>query len=116
MNISPATVAALRQKGLDIIRASEILDAKSTDSAILKFARDNNRIIITQDLDFSMLMAINGYETPSLISLRINDPAPEIVTDHILRVLASLSAELGLGITVTADELTIRFRCLPISK
>ena len=116
MNISPLTVAALRIKGFEIARVSEVLDAKSTDACILKFARDDNRIIITQDLDFSMLMAINGYERPSLISLRLNNPTHESVTDHILKILGCLSAELGQGITVVADEFTIRYRSLPISK
>lgn len=57
-------------------------------------------------------MAINGYERPSLITLRLNNPDPELVLTHILKVLDLLCIELDDGITVTA----IRFRRLPISK
>ena len=53
MNISPETVNALQEKGLDIIRVSQILPVTSSDAEILDLARRENRIVVTQDLDFS---------------------------------------------------------------
>lgn len=58
MNVSPVTVADLRQSGWDIIRVSEVPAAKSKDDVILHYAREQQRIVITQDLDFSMILAI----------------------------------------------------------
>ena len=55
VHISPLTVIALRQKGYNIIRVTEVLSAATTDEEILSFARVENRIILTQDLDFSAL-------------------------------------------------------------
>ncbi len=71
MNISPQTVAFLRQRGWDIIRIPEVLPATASDREILEFARQQERVIVTQDLDFSTLLALSGYNQPSLITLRL---------------------------------------------
>jgi len=65
MNISPETVNALQEKGLDIIRVSQILPMTSSDAEILAFARRENRVVVTQDLDFSALLALGGFDRPS---------------------------------------------------
>lgn len=68
MNLSPATVADLREQGWDILRVSQVLPMDTEDSEILEFARQQNRVIVTQDLDFSELVALGGYARPSLIT------------------------------------------------
>ena len=70
MNISPKTVDALRQRGWDIIRVSEILPMDAEDEEILDLARREGRVVITQDLDFSALLALGGYDRPSLVTFR----------------------------------------------
>ena len=65
MNISPETVNALHEKGLDIIRVSQILPLTSSDAEILDLARRENRVVVTQDLDFSALLALGGFDRPS---------------------------------------------------
>jgi predicted nuclease of predicted toxin-antitoxin system len=82
MNLSPLTVQALQVEGLDIIRVSDVLPAATSDTAILAFARQTGRVIITQDLDFSTLIAIGGHTQPSLITLRLSSTAPAVVTGH----------------------------------
>ena len=114
MNISPLTVKQLKKLGWDVKRVSEILDKKSKDSEILKYAQKNNKIIITQDLDFSMLLAIGGYEKPSAINLRFENAKPDFVTKRIVEIVSLMEKELGEGIVVSADEESIRYRNLPI--
>ena len=58
VHISPLTVAALKSNGYDIFRTTELLPTTASDSNILEIARIETRIIITQDLDFSMLIAL----------------------------------------------------------
>jgi predicted nuclease of predicted toxin-antitoxin system len=60
MNISPLTVEELKQKGWDIVRVSEVMDVRTKDLEVLDFARKHNRVLITQDLDFSTLLALGG--------------------------------------------------------
>jgi len=76
MNISPLTVDELRKKGWDIVRVSEIMSVKTKDIEILIFAKKNNKVLISQYLDFSMLLAVGGYQKPSVINLRLNNATP----------------------------------------
>lgn len=114
MNISPMTVEKLKDRGWDIVRVSEIMDQSIKDLIILGYAREHDRIIITQDLDFSRLLAIKGFRKPSLINLRLTNPTPELVTNRVIEVVESLVDELQSGIVVSVDEDSIRYRTLPI--
>ena len=114
MNISPLTVKQLRQQGWDIHRVSELMADTTPDSEILEYARTRGQVIITQDLDFTSLLAIGGYAAPSVISLRIQTPRPEHITQRICDVIAVLSDELEQGIIVSVDEKTLRYRTLPM--
>jgi predicted nuclease of predicted toxin-antitoxin system len=114
MHISPLTVRDLRARGLDVIRVSDVLEPRAPDSQILAIAREDGRIVVTQDLDFSSLLAIGGHAGPSVITLRLEDALPSTVTNRVLAVVSALSQELEEGIVVSADETTVRYRFLPI--
>lgn len=114
MNISPATVSNLQIQGWDIIRVVEILPATASDLEILEFARGEERVIISQDLDFSMLLAVGGYSKPSLITLRLSFTDPEAVTQKILSCLPQIDEILTQGAAVTIEDNNIRIRKLPI--
>jgi len=64
MNISPVTVEQLRTRGWNIKRVSEVMDKGSKDIDILIYAQRQNKVVITQDLDFSTLLALRGYTKP----------------------------------------------------
>ena len=100
MNLSPRIVTDLRQEGWDILRVSQVLPMDAEDSEILKFARQQNRVIITQDLDFSSLLALGGYEKPSLITFRLSVPDPEIITRKLLELLPHIEEGLLEGFFV----------------
>jgi predicted nuclease of predicted toxin-antitoxin system len=114
MNISPKTVEALRRQGWNIIRVSEILPADVSDQEILESARQEDRIVITQDLDFSALLALGGYHSPSLITLRLSVSDPETVTRRLLDTPLRIEQALREGCAVTIEDVTMRVRKLPI--
>ncbi len=114
MNLSPKIVINLRQEGWDILRVSQVLPMDAEDSEILKFARQQNRVIITQDLDFSSLLALGGYEKPSLITFRLSVPDPEIITRKLLELLPDIEEALLGGCAVVIDDRRVRVRHLPI--
>lgn len=114
MNVSPLTVNALSSEGWATIRVSNVLAANASDATILAFARQYDYVIITQDLDFSTLLALGGFERPSVITLRLKDTAPEIVTARLKSVLAEISESLDKGCAVTVDDRSLRIRYLPI--
>ena len=94
MNISPLTVEGLRKIGWNIIRVSEILDKKTKDIEILTYAQDHNQVIVTQDLDFSTLLAVRGFKKPSVINLRFGDARPDFVRDRIIEIVSEMEKEL----------------------
>ena len=114
MNISPLTVEQLRKNGWNIVRVSEVMDRGSKDIDIFIYAQQQNKVVITQDLDFSAILALSGYEKPSLINLRLENPRPDLVTSRIIEVVSTMEKELEEGVVVTIDETTARYRNLPV--
>jgi predicted nuclease of predicted toxin-antitoxin system len=73
-----------------------------------------HKLIITHDTDFSTLLAVGGYNKPSVINLRLENATPDFVTRRIIDVVAKLGKELEQGIVVSVDEVYARYRELPI--
>ena len=114
MNISPKTVEALEQRGWDVIRVSQVLPMDAPDTRILSFAREEGRVVLTHDLDFSALLALGGHQQPSLITLRLTLSDPKTVTHRLLAVLPGLEDVLQAGSAVSVDDVAVRVRSLPI--
>ena len=114
MNISPLTVEQLRNFGWNIVRIPEVMNKGSKDIDILNYAQTHNKVLITQDLDFSMLLAVKGYSKPSLINLRLENAKPDFVTERIIHAVSSIEKELKEGAVITVDETSVRYRNLPI--
>ena len=60
MHLSPRTARFLRTLGHDVMRVNEVMPATSTDEAIVLKALDDERVVLTQDLRFSAIMARGG--------------------------------------------------------
>ncbi len=114
MNLSPLTVAALQREGWDIVRVSNLLPANASDAEVLALARHQGRVIVTQDLDFSVLLALGGYAQPSLVTLRLTNTDPNLVTSRLLQMLPQAEGALLDGSAVTLEDTTMRIRRLPI--
>lgn len=114
MNISPKTVKALREEGWDIGRVSQFLPVNTSDQEILAFARQEDRVVITQDLDFSTLLALGGFDRPSLIILRLSEGDPDTVSRRLIEVLPRIEQALSEGCSITIEDVAVRVRKLPI--
>jgi predicted nuclease of predicted toxin-antitoxin system len=97
-----------------IVRSTDLLPVTAADAEILEFARVEGRIVLTQDLDFSMLVALSSYDQPSLITLRLSSAKPDVVTQRLLEVLPNLEQDLIEGSAISIDDNSIRIRKLPI--
>jgi predicted nuclease of predicted toxin-antitoxin system len=64
MNLSPEWVTVLERHGWPAIHWSSVGDPRATDREIMDWARANQYIVFTHDLDFGMLLAITGVEGP----------------------------------------------------
>ena len=58
LHISPRTVDWLREAGHDAVRVNDALHPRATDAEIVDEAARSGRVILTQDLDFSAIVAV----------------------------------------------------------
>lgn len=114
MNLSPLTVSILCHKGYDVIRANTVLSPSARDEEILLYCRQHDYVVITEDMDFSALLALGGYERPSVISLRLSFSDPETVADRLIHVLPFCEAPLTSGSVISVSDEAIRTRRLPV--
>jgi predicted nuclease of predicted toxin-antitoxin system len=115
LHISPRTVQFLNSLGHDAVRSSTILPLTADDKTIVARAADEQRVVLTQDLGFSTIVALTGRNTPSLITLRLSSSRIEYVNATLERILPTLEADVLLGMIVTIEDSRIRRRSLPIS-
>jgi len=114
MHISPATVAFLRRLGHDVVRVSEIMPPNATDAAVVEEAARQDRVILTQDLDFTGIIALGRRTHPSILSLRLSSSRIEHINAVLERVLPSVESELAAGAVVSVEDGRVRLRALPL--
>lgn len=105
---------ALRQRGWEVVRASERLSPRAPDREILELARREGWTVLTQDLDFSTLLALSGQAAPSLVTLRLSSTDPHTATRRLLELSPILEQALEMGCAITIEDQTVRVRRLPI--
>ena len=70
MNLSPKFEDLLIRKGIDAVHWSKIGAPNAEDTEIMEYASKNNYIVMTCDLDFSIILSIKHTLKPSIIQLR----------------------------------------------
>jgi predicted nuclease of predicted toxin-antitoxin system len=115
MNLSPDWVPFLQQAGVDSIHWSTIGRANAPDVEVMSWARDNGRVVFTNDLDFSALLAMTRAVGPSVLQLRLQNLLPDSVGQLVLHVLQQHRESLRKGAIVTLAENATRVRVLPLS-
>ncbi|MBS3984965.1 MAG: DUF5615 family PIN-like protein [Selenomonadales bacterium] len=112
VHISPRTVGALQSTGYDICRVTDKLASTASDHDIIRLARDEQSVIITQDLDFSAIVAQGGLNGPSVITLRVANAKPDAITRLLASILPLIEAELVAGAIISIDEREYRIKRL----
>lgn len=114
MNLSPQWVPFLADHGFEAIHWSTVGKPSAPDATILDYAAANEYIIFTHDLDFGMLLAIEGAGRPSVVQVRSHDVLPIAIGDAVLRAIQAAYAHLEAGALLTVDPVRQRIRLLPI--
>jgi len=116
VGISMSTVHALRQEGHNAVHLRDEELQRLSDSGIVEKARQEGRIILTFDLDFSDLLALGLLDSPSVIVFRLRDETPSSVTPKLMEVLKQRREELEQGAIVAVEDTRYRLRRLPIGE
>ena len=113
-NISHYTVQRLNALGYDAVYVPDLLSPKADDRSIVNTAAAENRVILTQDQDFTDIIALSGAAQPSLISLRLSDSREANVNRVLESELPNLEEPAAGGIIATVEDTRVRIRQLPV--
>ena len=80
----------------------------------MAFAKAHDFVVLTQDLDFGILLAANSGKKPSVVQFRAQDVLPSGIGERVVEALRQLAKELSEGALVTIDPKKTRMRVLPL--
>ena len=109
---SAATI--LRNGGWDVVHTGEIGLSRAKDAYILKYAMNENRIIVTLDADFHSILAVGGLDKPSVIRLRLEGLKGREMATLLQKIWSKIQPEVDAGAMVTVTENSIRVKKIPI--
>ena len=114
IHISPRTVQFPNSIGHDVISILSVLPPTAPDRDIVRMAVQLDRVVLTQDLGFSGILASTRASKPSLVSLRLSHPLVDNVNVRLREVLPTLEDAVAKGIVATVDDNRVRTRKLPL--
>ena len=86
----------------------------SFDRDIMQFARHNDQVVLTHDLDFGDILAATGGAKPSVVQIRSSGIGVARIGAQVIGGLALCAEELEAGALVTIDATRTRVRLLPL--
>jgi predicted nuclease of predicted toxin-antitoxin system len=114
MNLAPQWCGVLAREGFEAVHWSTVGDGRATDSAIMAWARDNGRVVVTHDLDFGALLAATQADGPSVVQIRAQDALPDALAQLLVAALHQHETDLDTGALVVVDQAKARVRLLPL--
>jgi predicted nuclease of predicted toxin-antitoxin system len=114
MNIPQGWKEFLESQGHKAIPWREIGNIRADDTEIMEWARQNQFIVFTHDLDFGSLLYSTNASKPSVIQLRMKHIVPSVAGNMVIEILNNLKKELESGSLVTIDPERHRIRLLPL--
>jgi len=116
MNLSPQWVPILKSAGHEPVHWSQVGADNAPDREIMKWARNNNHVVFTHDLDFGTLLAATNADSPSVIQIRTQDVSPKTLSAVVLSSLKQFEDRLIKGALVTVKQKQSRASVLPLRK
>jgi predicted nuclease of predicted toxin-antitoxin system len=117
MNLAPNWVTFLSGAGFAVQHWRDLGIYNAPDSEIMAYAKAEGWIVLTNDLDFSSMLAWSGDAQPTVVQIRAPDLRVEVIGDLVLSALVRLRVEAGdAGTLVTVEPERTRFRVLPFPK
>ncbi|MCL1892632.1 MAG: DUF5615 family PIN-like protein [Holophagaceae bacterium] len=114
MNLSPRWADVFSKHNIEALHWSSIGAADAPDTEIMAYAKVNDFVVFTHDLDFSTILAITHNEKPSVIQIRTGDISPAVAAPLVINVLRVAEDEIERGALITVDLKKYRLRILPL--
>ncbi|TVQ06435.1 MAG: hypothetical protein EA359_01115 [Balneolaceae bacterium] len=116
MNLTPDWVHVFQENGYSAVHWTEKGIANATDQTIMKFAREHGYVVFTHDLDFGNILAASGEKKPSVIQIRTENTAPEVMKDVLLKALKQFENHLLEGALITLHPNRMKAKILPLDR
>jgi predicted nuclease of predicted toxin-antitoxin system len=110
-DVYASTARFLKNLNHDVVLASEIGHARTTDWTLLQLAQEQGRILVTRDRDFGALVFVKGLRT-GVIYLRVLPSTQNQVHQELSRVLVSHTEEELMAAFTVVEPGRHRFRRL----
>lgn len=76
MNLPPSLRGALEKSGYATAHVRDLGLHAASDEALVVLARQRGEVIVTNDLDFTRILAVEGATSPSLLLFRVGNVHP----------------------------------------
>ena len=114
MNLSPTWVPVPEKYGWHTKHWVSIGSIDAPDEQIMRWAREEGYCVVTNDFDFSAILAATHANGPSVIQIRGQDLSPDRLGPTLIAVLQQQAQALLDGAILTVDVRSSRVRRLPL--
>lgn len=110
-NISPLVATRLIEAGHSAVHVRDVGLRAASDEQIMDVAAQEDRVIVSQDIDFTNLLYYRRASRPSLILLR---NLPEVTAAQIAQLITANLPQLedslsgGAAVSIVGDRLRVR--------
>jgi len=116
LNLPPSWKKLLSDSGWSAIHWSEIGSLTASDAEIMEWAKQNDYVVFTHDLDFGELLALTNGIAPSVVQLRTQEVIPAKVGVLVVSLLRQWEKQLIAGALMSVDLHQARVRLLPFNE
>jgi len=114
VNLSNKWLSFLRGAGHESTYWTDVGGEADADESLMNWARANDAIVLTCDLDFGAMLAASGAEKPSVVQLRPGRHRPELLMGRLQIALKMYQRHLESGVLLTIDLGNSRVHKLPL--
>ena len=115
MNLSPDWTTFLNEQGHEAIHWSSVGSATAHDREIARWARENDTAVLTSDLDFGAILALDDVSKPSVIQIRSEVTLPSGIGRLVAEAIQRAEPDLLSGAVLTVGLGQPRIRILPLA-
>jgi predicted nuclease of predicted toxin-antitoxin system len=106
----------LTRLGFEAVHWSTTGAPTAPDDEILTWAREHGYAVITNDLDFSAILAATKDQTPSVLQIRTQDLLSDAAMKSVATAIEAFRPDIEAGALLSIDESGTRVRMLPLRR